>query len=63
MFWQENNTDGNSGARADKWAQQYLKNQALNIFTSNYRTPHGEIDLIMREGNTLVFVEVRLRSA
>ena len=63
MFRQENNTDGNLGARAEQWAQQYLKNQGLNIVTNNYRTPQGEIDRIMREGNTLVFVEVRLRSA
>lgn len=27
----------------------------------NYRCRHGEIDLIMRDGETLVFVEVRLR--
>lgn len=28
----------------------------------NFRTRHGEIDLVMRDGETLVFVEVRLRS-
>ena len=27
----------------------------------NYRTRHGELDLIMRQNNTLVFVEVKLR--
>lgn len=28
----------------------------------NYRTRHGEIDLVLRDGTTLVFVEVKLRS-
>ena len=63
IFRQGDNADGNLGARAEQWAQQYLKNQGLEIVTNNYRTPRGEIDLIMQEGTTLVFVEVRLRSA
>lgn len=29
----------------------------------NYRTRHGELDLILRDGTTLVFVEVKLRSS
>ena len=35
----------------------------LTIVTRNFRTRFGEIDLIARDGRTLVFVEVRLRSS
>ncbi len=35
--------------------------QGLAIVTRNFRTRRGEIDLIARDGTTLVFVEVRLR--
>ena len=35
----------------------------LEIVARNYRTRFGEIDLIARDGETLVFVEVRLRSS
>ena len=36
--------------------------RGLTPVARNYRTRHGEIDLIMREHATLVFVEVRLRT-
>jgi len=49
------------GAQAEHWAAQYLQQQGLKLVTQNYRSRFGEIDLIMREGVTLVFVEVRLR--
>jgi len=38
-----------------------LRQQGLNPVAQNYRSRFGEIDLIMRDGATLVFVEVRLR--
>lgn len=37
--------------------------QGLTIVCRNFRTRFGEIDLIARDGHTLVFVEVRLRSS
>jgi len=46
------------------WEQEactYLIKQGLQVETQNYRTQRGEIDLIMRDNNTLVFVEVRYR--
>lgn len=39
----------------------YLQQQGLRLVEQNYRTRGGEIDLIMREGDTWVFVEVRFR--
>ena len=62
IFKQRKGTNNNLGANAEQWAQQYLETQGLTNVINNYRTPRGEIDLIMQEGNTLVFVEVRLRS-
>lgn len=50
------------GARAEARAQAYLEQQGLTTWMKNYRCKTGEIDLIMCEGDTLVFVEVRLRT-
>lgn len=51
----------NDGALAEQWAERYLQRQGLKPVARNYRSRFGEIDLIMRDGTTLVFVEVRLR--
>ncbi len=51
-----------SGARAEALAAAFLVARGLQPITRNYRTKAGEIDLIMRDGATLVFVEVRFRS-
>lgn len=50
------------GGQAEALAAAYLKQQGLKLVSSNYHCRFGEIDLIMRDGNALVFVEVRLRS-
>lgn len=52
----------NEGARAEKLAAAFLARQGLTLVEQNYRCRFGEIDLILREGETLVFVEVRLRA-
>ncbi len=49
------------GAQAEQQAAQYLQQQGMKPVAQNYRSRFGEIDLIMRDGETLVFVEVRLR--
>jgi len=49
------------GAAAEALAAAYLERQGLAILARNYRCRGGEIDLVAREGATLVFVEVRLR--
>lgn len=51
----------NDGALAEQWAAHYLTRQGLKLIEQNYRGRFGEIDLIMQDGTTLVFVEVRLR--
>ena len=49
------------GAAAERLARAYLGRRGLRPLDSNYRCRAGEIDLVMRDGNTLVFVEVRYR--
>jgi putative endonuclease len=50
-----------SGAAAEDAALAYLRAAGLRLLARNVRYPFGEIDLVMREGDTLAFVEVRLR--
>ncbi|HEY9032712.1 MAG TPA: YraN family protein [Pseudomonadales bacterium] len=50
------------GRQQEKRAENYLQAQGLATITRNYQCRQGEIDLIMRDKDTLVFVEVRYRS-
>jgi putative endonuclease len=43
-------------------AERFLQARGLRTVARNYRCRVGEIDLIMREGDTLAFVEVRYRA-
>jgi len=52
----------NIGADAEQAAADYLVRQGLKLVTRNFHCRGGEIDLVMQEGATLVFVEVRSRS-
>lgn len=51
------------GQEAEIQALAYLKQQGLKHITSNYQCRYGEIDLIMQEAKTIVFVEVRMRKS
>ncbi|MGH8670859.1 MAG: YraN family protein [Burkholderiales bacterium] len=51
-----------SGDAAEALAAAFLKSKGLTLVERNYRCRLGEIDLILRDGATLVFAEVRLRS-
>lgn len=51
------------GSQQEEKAFRFLEEQGLLLVTRNYRKPEGEIDLIMRDGNTLVFVEVKYRKS
>lgn len=50
------------GRQAEALAARYLERRGLRVIERNFRIRGGEIDLICRDGKTLVFVEVRLRS-
>ena len=51
------------GQEAEEHAFEYLRGHGLTEVARNYRCRFGEIDLIMRDGQTLVFVEVRMRAS
>jgi putative endonuclease len=54
--------DAERGRWAENLAAEHLKHRGLKLITRNYRCRWGEIDLVMREGKIVVFVEVRFRS-
>lgn len=49
------------GQRAEAAAVKLLQQKGMRIVSCNYRCPLGEIDIIAKDGDTLVFVEVRSR--
>jgi putative endonuclease len=51
-----------TGRESEQLAEQYLLQQGLKLLTRNYLCKVGEIDLIMRDQEHLVFVEVRYRN-
>jgi len=50
------------GAQAEQLAAKFLQGHGLKLLHKNYLCRHGEIDLILQDGDMLVFAEVRLRS-
>ena len=57
-----NDTTTARGREAETQAADYLEKRGLRVVDRNFRVRGGEIDLIARDGATLVFVEVRQRS-
>jgi putative endonuclease len=51
------------GGRKEEFALRYLQRRGLRLVTRNYRCRQGEIDLVMRDGDCLAFVEVRYRKS
>lgn len=51
------------GELGERAARKQLKSQGLKFLTANFRTPRGEIDLVFRDEDCLVFVEVKTRSS
>ncbi len=49
------------GARVEAAARDHLVAAGLQALAMNAQARHGELDLVMRDGDTLVFVEVRYR--
>jgi putative endonuclease len=50
-----------TGQHFENFALEYLEARGLRLVERNFHCPLGEIDLIMYDGNTLVFVEVKFR--
>jgi ribonuclease HII len=49
------------GVSGETVAAAHLRRQGWEVLTTRYRCPDGEIDIVAREGQTLVFVEVKTR--
>jgi putative endonuclease len=50
------------GNSAEDYAEQFLTQKGLSLLEKNFSCPLGEIDLIMRDKEHIVFVEVRCRA-
>ena len=51
------------GELGERAAKSYLRRHGLKFLTANFRSDRGEIDLIFRDADCLVFVEVKTRSS
>ena len=49
------------GADGERLARRHLEQRGYRFVAANWRRPYGELDLIMRDGDALVFVEVKTR--
>ena len=61
LCWGRRLSNTSSGAWGEDLALRYLTRRGYRLVERNYRTRRGKIDLILRKGATLVFVEVKLR--
>jgi putative endonuclease len=52
----------NLGKLGEKLISKYLKEQGYQIIDQNYRTRYGEIDIVAKDGDFFVFVEVKTRT-
>lgn len=51
------------GQLGERAAKQHLRRLGLKFLAANFRSARGEIDLIFRDGDCLVFMEVKTRSS
>jgi putative endonuclease len=52
-----------TGRRGEQQAEKFLKKAGLKIIARNVRVGYDELDLIGRQGDTLIFVEVKTRAS
>lgn len=58
----EKSDQGTLGQRGENVAARFLRNLGYTIIIRNFRCKTGEVDIIARDGKTIVFVEVKTRS-
>lgn len=63
MQWIKQKRSPLVGKQAEERARHFLQSKGLEFVTSNFRCRGGEIDLIMKDGQQWVFVEVKYRSS
>ena len=51
------------GSQGEADARAFLTGKGVKVLETNYRRPTGEIDIIAKQGGTLLFVEVKRRSS
>ena len=61
-FFKAETPRGAMGDRGENVAARYLRNRGYKIIIRNFRCDLGEIDIVARDGKTLVFVEVKTRA-
>ena len=61
MTWIKADTSHARGKSTEAFAEQYLIQQGLMPIDRNVHCRQGEIDIVMRDGDTFVFVEVKYR--
>ena len=52
-----------TGRKAEELAAQHLEAKGMSVIERNFRAKVGEIDLIVKDGEEIVFVEVRARAS
>ncbi len=52
-----------TGALGEKLAKDFLKKRGYHILETNYRCPEGEIDIVAKHKDSLVFIEVRTKKS
>ena len=52
-----------TGKEGEQWAVDFLIEKGFEIAERNYRHKRSEIDLIVKKGNWLIFIEVKTRSS
>ncbi len=52
-----------TGILGEKLAREFLEKQGYQIWQTNYRCPEGEIDIIAKHEDSLVFIEVRTKKS
>ena len=57
------NNNHKTGQEGQQAAEKYLTNKGYEILTRNYRLKTGEIDLIARHNNYIIFIEVKSRKS
>lgn len=57
----DKSSNGSVGGVGESIAVTYLKGQGFKIVECNFRSVCGEIDIVARDGRTIVFVEVKCR--
>jgi putative endonuclease len=51
------------GVLGERAARKHLRRSGMKFLTANFRSPRGEIDLVFRDKDCLVFIEVKTRSS